>query len=349
MIPSAPARPLRTDENGLPDEVLLQICRVRKKDQVTPEWMETIRAATHLLEEQRVHQDTRVEASVTLLASALGQLKQYNPTHYPFGYAGEVVQSAGWIDRDALERIGKQIVGLMWRRASAETVAAAVQHAVSESIRLGFLDQREYDAWRPGMRSGSGWRWAVTATPYGVTRVLGLIETAHGDNPVSLKSHAAATSDQPGTRSDPADVADHGAKSECLGQAGQNAGLSVMRFAYVPLVQGVTDGITAAAPAPSRNPRSRPRRGARAANIEILEKEMEKHLLAARDHAHSLRDRGREPVLLPRPTQKELAQRTGLSESDVSRCLKDPRATVLKILWETAESLEAVMKYKWRH
>jgi hypothetical protein len=98
----------------------------------------------------------------------------------------------------------------------------------------------------------------------------------------------------------------------------------------------------------ARNSRAQPRRGTRAANIEKLEKELEKHLLAARDHAHSLRDRGSEPVLLPRPSQKELARRTGLSETDVSRCLNDKRATVLKILWDTADSLEAVMSYKRR-
>ncbi|MBI5865821.1 MAG: hypothetical protein HZB38_15220 [Planctomycetes bacterium] len=107
---------------------------------------------------------------MTLLASALGQLTQFNPTHLPFGYEGPETQSRDWMERRALERVGKQIVGLMWRHASAEAVAVAVEHAVSESIRLGFLEQRQYDAWRPGMRSGSGWRWAVTATPYGVMK-----------------------------------------------------------------------------------------------------------------------------------------------------------------------------------
>lgn len=101
-------------------------------------------------------------------------------------------------------------------------------------------------------------------------------------------------------------------------------------------------------PSTYRNKRATPIRGTRTANIEKLEKELENHLLAARDHAHALRDRGREPVLLPRPNQKELARRTGLSESDISRCLNDKRATVLKILWERADSLEAVMSYKRR-
>lgn len=97
-----------------------------------------------------------------------------------------------------------------------------------------------------------------------------------------------------------------------------------------------------------RNKRPLPIRGARAANIEKIEKAMEAHLIAARDHACSLKDRGKEPVLLPRPEQKDIATLTGLTTTDVSRCLNDPRAKVLKILWETAESLDGVLSFKRR-
>lgn len=97
-----------------------------------------------------------------------------------------------------------------------------------------------------------------------------------------------------------------------------------------------------------QNRKPMPMRARRAASIEKLEKEVEAHLLAARDHAHSLIDRGLEPVLLPRPKQKELAKRTGLATSGVSRCLNDPRAKLLKLLWDMAGSLEAVMKYERR-
>jgi hypothetical protein len=102
-------------------------------------------------------------------------------------------------------------------------------------------------------------------------------------------------------------------------------------------------------PSNYRNKKPAPMRGTRAANIEKLEKELEKHLLAARDHAHSLRDRDLDPVLLPRPLQKELAQRTGLTAPDVSRCLQDPRAKLLRILWDTAQSLDDVMRFKRPH
>lgn len=91
----------------------------------------------------------------------------------------------------------------------------------------------------------------------------------------------------------------------------------------------------------------RPRKRAdRAANIESLKKEMVEHLRAARDHAFAKRDQTGEPELLPRPTQKALAERVGLSESDVSRCLSDAHARELQIYWETALDLNQIMAWK---
>ena len=89
-------------------------------------------------------------------------------------------------------------------------------------------------------------------------------------------------------------------------------------------------------------------RGTRAAHIEQLEKELEEHLVAARDYAFTLQQRGQEPALLPRSEQKDLARRVGITESAVSRCLNDERARMLKILWRTADSLEDVMRYRRR-
>jgi hypothetical protein len=99
-------------------------------------------------------------------------------------------------------------------------------------------------------------------------------------------------------------------------------------------------------PSNYRNKKPTPMRGARAANIEKLEKVLERHLVAARDHAFALAERGRRPELLPRPEQQELAKLICSNTSAVSRCLGDPRATVLKLLWDTADSLEGVMHYK---
>ncbi len=101
-------------------------------------------------------------------------------------------------------------------------------------------------------------------------------------------------------------------------------------------------GLGPAAPA-----RQRPmKRAGPAAKIERLKQEVIAHLQAARDHAFDARDRTGEPALLPRPTQKALGKRVGLSESDVSRCLKDDSAGELRLYWEMADDLDQIMKFK---
>ncbi len=135
------------EDDALAEDVLLQICGLPADDpQVTPEWLSRVRLVTRLLGDRCLCPPARVEAAMTLLASALGKLEQFNPTHLPFGYGGQEVRSIGWMERRALERAGKQIVGLMWCHTAAEAVAIVVERAVSESIRLGFLERRHYDA-----------------------------------------------------------------------------------------------------------------------------------------------------------------------------------------------------------
>jgi hypothetical protein len=87
------------------------------------------------------------------------------------------------------------------------------------------------------------------------------------------------------------------------------------------------------------------KRGTRAAKIDMLTEEMIAHLQAAKAHADSSMDFGRAPELLPRPSQKDLADRTGLTPSDVSRCLRDPSARELQILWKTALNLRAILEF----
>lgn len=164
-------RPAYAPDQGLSDELLLRICGVPAGDpQITPAWKSTLRLAARMLGEPWLPQGERPQTALTLLASVLGKLTQYNPRHLPFGYNGPQVRSHYWIERERLEAIGKQIVGLMWSDRLPQVNAFAVENAVSEAVRVGFLDQRQYDAWRPGMPSGSGWRRAVTATPYGLAR-----------------------------------------------------------------------------------------------------------------------------------------------------------------------------------
>ena len=90
-------------------------------------------------------------------------------------------------------------------------------------------------------------------------------------------------------------------------------------------------------------PKAQAKRGGRAAKIEMLIKEMEQHLRAAKAYAQTTADQG-DIKLLPRPTQGELAKRTGLSEMDVSRCLKDPNARTFRFLWENALDLKFLFR-----
>ena len=97
---------------------------------------------------------------------------------------------------------------------------------------------------------------------------------------------------------------------------------------------------TADAARPSR------KRANRAAKIELLEREMIEHLRAARDHASATGESGDGPRLLPRPTQRELGRRCGLSETDVSRCLHDPAAQRLLLYWKTALDLGQLLRWQ---
>ncbi|WP_168566042.1 MarR family transcriptional regulator [Crateriforma spongiae] len=85
-------------------------------------------------------------------------------------------------------------------------------------------------------------------------------------------------------------------------------------------------------------PKPQPRRSSRTAKIELLVRELTLHLRSAADLAHASGE------LLPRPTQQELARRTGISKSDVSRCIKDPSANQLRLLWQTADDPDAVLR-----
>ncbi|HYH63972.1 MAG TPA: hypothetical protein VD866_04670 [Urbifossiella sp.] len=89
-----------------------------------------------------------------------------------------------------------------------------------------------------------------------------------------------------------------------------------------------------------------PRRGVRLANIELLVKEVREILRAAREDMYARLAMGGPAELLPRPTQKALGERVGLSESDVSRCLADRAGALLKHLWAAVLDIDQVMAFK---
>lgn len=178
--PHAPAQPAPPARSGgcseaaecrLTDEDLLKICGIARDDpELTPEHIADLRRVARLIGPRHVVTGARLELALSLLASVLGSYPRHNPTHLPFGYQGPMIKSPGWLDRDALERTAKQIVGLLWDDCAPDTVALRVEQAISAAVRLGFLEETRYDAWRPGMPSGSGWRVALAATPYGVAK-----------------------------------------------------------------------------------------------------------------------------------------------------------------------------------
>ncbi|MFV0443615.1 MAG: hypothetical protein ACK5Q5_08590 [Planctomycetaceae bacterium] len=108
--------------------------------------------------------------------------------------------------------------------------------------------------------------------------------------------------------------------------------------------ESLDDLLTFAAPEPTSRSASS-RRQSRAGDIEALTAELKLHLKAARDHAFHTRDTQGVPLLLPRPTQKELARRLGITESRISRSLNDPEATQLKLLWNLADDLDQILRH----
>jgi hypothetical protein len=107
----------------------------------------------------------------------------------------------------------------------------------------------------------------------------------------------------------------------------------------------VADFLNASALNNAKAKKSPKKRAERTANIDLLEKEIIEHIRSARDFAHNAQQQGDEPKLLPRPTQKLLAEKLGMDEATVSRAIHDPNAQKLKLLWDTANDLEAVMKF----
>ena len=81
----------------------------------------------------------------------------------------------------------------------------------------------------------------------------------------------------------------------------------------------------------------------RAISIDDLKCEMENHLKDAKDHAFALKETGKAPELLPRPTMKALASMIGVSPSTVTRCFQDD--VYVRMLWRNLNDLDFVMKW----
>jgi hypothetical protein len=96
-------------------------------------------------------------------------------------------------------------------------------------------------------------------------------------------------------------------------------------------------------------PKAPPRGGSRAKAIMDLEKEVRAFLRSAQDYAFDTKKRNGTPLLLPRPTQEHFGDLVGVSESTVSRILReDERADNLRLLWELAADLDRIMGWDGR-
>jgi hypothetical protein len=88
------------------------------------------------------------------------------------------------------------------------------------------------------------------------------------------------------------------------------------------------------------------KRASRATAIDAIKRELKEHLRTARDHAHFTLDNTGEAALLPRPTQKQLAEQLNVHVSSVSRAINDTSDKEMAILWEIANDLSQVMNFK---
>ncbi len=117
----------------------------------------------------------------------------------------------------------------------------------------------------------------------------------------------------------------------------------------VPVYSAITRPVVLGTPANEKKaptPKKPPKRASRAATIDAVKRVLRQHLRAARDHAYSLRESGRDPELLPRPTLQQLADGLKIHVSSVSRAINDPSDKEIAILWETANDVDQVMQFK---
>lgn len=89
-----------------------------------------------------------------------------------FGHAGPTDTRTDtrkvWIERGGLERALAQLGGTIIGDGFGPN---SVEIAINEGLRYFWLEEEPYDAWRPGMRSGSGWTSRLRLLPLGIAKV----------------------------------------------------------------------------------------------------------------------------------------------------------------------------------
>ncbi|MBM4094249.1 MAG: hypothetical protein FJ276_33300 [Planctomycetes bacterium] len=138
--------------------------------------------ATLLIQRGGVETDA---AAAVALAEAVSRAGGQNVESLPFGYEGPRVEHEGWLRREDLTRwltqLGRMVAG---DRFNADSARLAVEYALREY----WLRSERFDAWRPGMRSGSGWTEVVQPQAAGIARATETEATrihAAGNSPLS--------------------------------------------------------------------------------------------------------------------------------------------------------------------
>lgn len=111
----------------------------------------------------------------------------------------------------------------------------------------------------------------------------------------------------------------------------------------IDMIQEHLKGVAKLIP-PKKKPKDK--HSGRAIHADKLLRELQQHLIAARDHAHNTLKNKDQAELLPRPTMDILAERVGVNKATVSRILNDKAFSLQKVLWESCLDIERVMKFK---
>lgn len=163
----------QTPAGLLQDEELTALCGLSPDEADMPaEAMAALRSAERLIHQNKhltLHDETLACAAV-LVTAALGHLRRYRLVSLPFGYSGPRVAHDGWVRREDVERVWTQLAGLLHPAQTGQHLALTAEQAAGQACELNLVEPKDYDAWEPGMPSGSGWCKVLKPTVFGLAK-----------------------------------------------------------------------------------------------------------------------------------------------------------------------------------
>jgi len=135
--------------------------------------------------------------TVTAVASGLGRLRRWYIVSFPFGYEGPQIDRQGWVKSEDVVRAAAQLVGILQLDQAPKAVAAGVAEGLEEAVNTHLMERKPHDAWRPGMRSGSGQCQIVSVTEYGRTKArIPVIGDSNAASEPALRRETASDQNQ---------------------------------------------------------------------------------------------------------------------------------------------------------